>query len=168
MMCSGEEREQVDLILFDTSLGLMGLEEEDGALVSLRLPGQPVPRIACHETPLLSEGKRQVLEYLAGQRRVFDLPLAPRGTEFYRSVWRALEAIPYGETRSYRDIAQAVGRPKAVRAVGQANHNNPIPIIIPCHRVVGANGSLTGYGGGLDLKERLLRLEAGVVEGKEH
>ena len=167
MMCSGEEREQVDLILFDTPLGLMGLEEEDGALVSLRLPGQPVLRIACHETPLLSEGKRQVLEYLAGKRRVFDLPLAPRGTEFYRSVWRALEAIPYGETRSYRDIAQAVGRPKAVRAVGQANHNNPIPIIIPCHRVVGANGSLTGYGGGLDMKKHLLRLEAGVVEGKE-
>ena len=167
MMCSGEEREQVDLILFDTSLGLMGLEEEDGALVSLRLPGQPVPRIACHETPLLSEGKRQVLEYLAGKRRVFDLPLAPRGTEYCRSVWRALEAIPYGETRSYRDIAQAVGRPRAVRAVGQANHNNPIPIIIPCHRVVGANGSLTGYGGGLDMKKHLLRLEAGVVEGKE-
>ena len=159
MMCSGEEREQVDLILFDTPLGLMGLEDEDGALVSLRLPGQPMPRIACHETPLLSEGKRQVLEYLAGQRRVFDLPLAPRGTEFYRSVWRALEAIPYGETRSYRDIAQAVGRPKAVRAVGQANHNNPIPIIIPCHRVVGANGSLTGYAGGVEKKMRLLTLE---------
>lgn len=157
----------MDLILFDTPLGLMGLEEENGTLVSLRLPGQPVPRIACHETPLLSEGKRQVLEYLAGQRRVFDLPLAPRGTEFYRSVWQTLEEIPYGETRSYRDIAQAVGRPRAVRAVGQANHNNPIPIIIPCHRVVGANGSLTGYGGGLDLKERLLRLEAGVMEGKE-
>lgn len=82
-------------------------------------------------------------------------------------MWRALEAIPYGETRSYRDIAQAVGRPKAVRAVGQANHNNPIPIIIPCHRVVGANGSLTGYAGGLDMKKHLLRLEAGVVEGKE-
>lgn len=158
----------MDLILFDTPLGLMGLEEEDGAIVRLLLPGAPVPRIACHETSLLTEGKRQVLEYLAGARRVFDLPLAPKGTEFYRSVWRALEAIPYGETRSYRDIAQAVGRPKAVRAVGQANHNNPIPIIIPCHRVVGANGSLTGYGGGLDLKERLLRLEAGVVEGKEH
>lgn len=167
MIHSGEEREQVDLILFDTPLGLMGLEEEDGALVSLRLPGQPVPRIACHETPLLSEGKRQVLEYLAGQRRVFDLPLAPKGTEFYRSVWRALEAIPYGETRSYRDIAQAVGRLKVVRAVGQANHNNPIPIIIPCHRVVGANGSLTGYAGGLDMKKHLIRLEAGVVEGKE-
>ena len=167
MMCSGEEREQVDLILFDTPVGAIGLEEENGAIVRLLLPGQPVPRIACHETPLLSEGKRQVLEYLAGQRRVFDLPLAPRGTEFYRSVWRALEAIPYGETRSYRDIAQAVGRPKAVRAVGQANHNNPISIIIPCHRVVGANGSLTGYGGGLDMKKHLLRLEAGVVEGKE-
>ena len=158
----------MDLILFDTPVGAIGLEEENGAIVRLLLPGAPVPRIACHETPLLTEGKRQLLEYLAGVRRVFDLPLAPKGTEFYRSVWRALEEIPYGETRSYRDIAQAVGRPKAVRAVGQANHNNPIPIIIPCHRVVGANGSLTGYGGGLDLKERLLRLEAGVVEGKEH
>lgn len=158
----------MDLILFDTPVGAIGLEEENGAIVRLLLPGAPVPRIACHETPLLTEGKRQLLEYLAGVRRVFDLPLAPKGTEFYRSVWRALEEIPYGETRSYRDIAQVVGRPKAVRAVGQANHNNPIPIIIPCHRVVGANGSLTGYGGGLDLKERLLRLEAGVVEGKEH
>ena len=158
----------MDLILFDTPVGAIGLEEENGAIVRLLLPGAPAPRIACHETPLLTEGKRQLLEYLAGVRRVFDLPLAPKGTEFYRSVWRALEEIPYGETRSYRDIAQAVGRPKAVRAVGQANHNNPIPIIIPCHRVVGANGSLTGYGGGLDLKERLLRLEAGVVEGKEH
>lgn len=167
MIHSGEEREQVDLILFDTPLGLMGLEEENGAIVRLLLPGAPVPRIACHETPLLTEGKRQLLEYLAGVRRVFDLPLAPKGTEFYRSVWRALEEIPYGETRSYRDIAQAVGRPRAVRAVGQANHHNPIPIIIPCHRVVGANGSLTGYGGGLDLKERLLRLEAGA-EGKEN
>ena len=157
----------MDLILFDTPVGAIGLEEENGAIVRLLLPGAPAPRIACHETPLLTEGKRQLLEYLAGVRRVFDLPLAPKGTEFYRSVWRALEEIPYGETRSYRDIAQAVGRPKAVRAVGQANHNNPIPIIIPCHRVVGANGSLTGYGGGLDLKERLLRLEAGVVEGKE-
>lgn len=158
----------MDLILFDTPVGAIGLEEENGAIVRLLLPGAPAPRIACHETPLLTEGKRQLLEYLAGVRRVFDLPLAPKGTEFYRSVWRALEEIPYGETRSYRDIAQTVGRPKAVRAVGQANHNNPIPIIIPCHRVVGANGSLTGYGGGLDLKERLLRLEAGVVEGKEH
>ena len=158
----------MDLILFDTPVGAIGLEEENGAIVRLLLPGAPAPRIACHETPLLTQGERQLLEYLAGGRRVFDLPLAPKGTEFYRSVWRALEDIPYGETRSYRDIAQAVGRPKAVRAVGQANHNNPISIIIPCHRVVGANGSLTGYGGGLDLKERLLRLEAGVVEGKEH
>lgn len=158
----------MDLILFDTPVGAIGLEEENGAIVRLLLPGAPAPRIACHETSLLTEGKRQLLEYLAGVRREFDLPLAPKGTEFYRSVWRALEEIPYGETRSYRDIAQAVGRPKAVRAVGQANHNNPIPIIIPCHRVVGANGSLTGYGGGLDLKERLLRLEAGGAEGKEN
>ena len=158
----------MELLLFDTPLGTMGLEEENGALVELLLPGRAVPRIVCHETPLLSEGKRQVLEYLAGQRQRFALPLAPRGTEFYRAVWRALEAIPYGETRSYGDIAAAVGRPKAVRAVGQANHRNPIPIVIPCHRVVGADGSLTGYAGGLDLKARLLRLEAGTVEGKEN
>ena len=158
----------MDLILFDTPVGTLGLEEEDGALVGLQLPGQPVPRIACHETPLLAEGRRQLLEYLDGRRRVFDLPLAPRGTEFYRAGWRALEAIPYGETRSYRDIAEAVGRPRAVRAVGQANHHNPIPIIIPCHRVVGANGSLTGYGGGLALKKHLLELEAGGAEGEEN
>lgn len=98
-------------------------------------------------------------EYFLGRRREFDLPLSPDGTEFQKRVWAALREIPYGETRSYSEIAGQVGNPKAVRAVGMANHRNPIAIMIPCHRVIGKNGSLTGYAGGLDLKERLLKLE---------
>lgn len=98
-------------------------------------------------------------EYFLGRRREFDLPLSPDGTEFQKKVWAALREIPYGETRSYSEIAGQVGNPKAVRAVGMANHRNPIAIMIPCHRVIGKNGSLTGYAGGLDLKERLLKLE---------
>lgn len=115
------------------------------------------------ETPLLHEAKRQLEEYFAGQRASFSLPLNPQGTEFQKKVWQQLEAIPYGETRSYGQIAAAVGNPKACRAVGGANHNNPIAIVIPCHRVIGANGKLTGYGGGLDIKEKLLKLE-GILE----
>jgi methylated-DNA-[protein]-cysteine S-methyltransferase len=102
----------------------------------------------------------QLQEYFAGRRTRFTLELDLRGTEFQQSCWRALLQIPYGETRSYSDIARAIGRPQAVRAVGMANHDNPIAIIVPCHRVVGANGSLTGYGGGLDVKRRLLDLES--------
>lgn len=98
-------------------------------------------------------------EYFLGRRREFDLPLRPDGTEFQRKVWAALREIPYGETRSYSEIAEQVGNPKAVRAVGMANHRNPIAIMIPCHRVIGKNGSLTGYAGGLRLKERLLKIE---------
>jgi methylated-DNA-[protein]-cysteine S-methyltransferase len=102
----------------------------------------------------------QLNEYFSGQRRVFDLKLAAKGTPFQQSVWRQLVGIPFGETRSYGQIARALGKPGAARAVGMANHENPIPIIIPCHRVVGANGSLTGYAGGLDMKACLLALEA--------
>ncbi len=102
----------------------------------------------------------QLREYFAGERERFDVPLAARGTEFQRRVWEALRAIPYGETASYGQIARAVGRPAASRAVGAANGRNPISIVVPCHRVVGAGGALTGYGGGLDRKARLLDLEA--------
>ena len=102
----------------------------------------------------------QLKEYFKGRRRSFDLPLAPQGTSFQRKVLEALQAIPYGETRSYKDIAAAIGQPKAVRAVGAANAKNPIPIVIPCHRVIGSDGSLTGFGGGLEVKRTLLRLEA--------
>ena len=107
----------------------------------------------------MEEAARQLQEYFAGCRREFSLPLAPRGTEFQRQVWHALEGIPYGETRTYGEIARAIGKPKACRAVGMANHRNPLSILVPCHRVVGADGSLTGYGGGLEAKQFLLELE---------
>lgn len=111
--------------------------------------------------PPLLELRRQLAQYFAGERRAFDLPLAPRGTEFERRVWQALLAIPYGETRSYAEVAAAIGRPSACRAVGHANGSNPIAVVIPCHRVIGSDGSLTGYGGGLPLKRFLLDLENG-------
>lgn len=107
------------------------------------------------------EAKRQLTEYFAGSRREFDLPLAPQGTPFQLSVWQALLTIPYGATCSYRDIAEQVGNVKAVRAVGGANGRNPLPIVVPCHRVIGSNGKLTGFGGGIETKEFLLSLEAG-------
>lgn len=108
----------------------------------------------------LAEACRQLREYFAGERREFDLPLKLDGTEFQVSVLRALQDIPYGETLSYGDVAKKIGHPKAVRAVGAANGRNPLPIVIPCHRVIGSTGDLTGFGGGLDTKEALLRLEA--------
>ena len=102
---------------------------------------------------------KQINEYFEGSRQAFDLPLEAQGTEFQKKVWSALKEIPYGETRSYKDIAVMIGSPKAVRAVGGANHNNPFIIVVPCHRVIGKNGSLVGYGGGLDMKISLLDLE---------
>jgi O-6-methylguanine DNA methyltransferase len=108
---------------------------------------------------------RQLLEYLAGKRTTFDVPLDLRGTPFQRAVWDALLAIPYGETRSYRDIAESLGRPRAVRAVGAANGANPLAIVVPCHRVIAADGSLGGYGGGLALKARLLAMERSRAPG---
>jgi methylated-DNA-[protein]-cysteine S-methyltransferase len=110
---------------------------------------------------VLAEAAQQLLAYFAGELRHFELPLAPEGTAFERRVWDAVAAIPYGATRSYAEIAQAVGSPGAARAVGAANGANPLPIVVPCHRVVGSNGALTGYGGGLKLKRRLLDLESG-------
>jgi methylated-DNA-[protein]-cysteine S-methyltransferase len=107
--------------------------------------------------------RRQLAEYFAGRRRAFELPLAPAGTAFERRVWAELEAIPYGETRSYAEVAAAIGRAAACRAVGRANGRNPISIVIPCHRVIGSDGSLTGYGGGLPIKRFLLRLEGAEV-----
>ncbi|MDF2617091.1 MAG: Methylated-DNA--protein-cysteine methyltransferase [Sedimentibacter sp.] len=112
-----------------------------------------------NETNLLRNAALQLNEYLEGKRNSFDLPLNPKGTEFQKKVWAALCDIPYGETRSYKQIAESVGNPKACRAVGMANNKNPIMIFIPCHRVVGSDGSLTGYAGGLDMKEKLLSLE---------
>lgn len=149
-----------DFYLFDTPLGPMALASEDGRAISrLYLPNSPTPRLMPHATPLMEEGAQQLLEYLNGERQEFDLPLAPQGTPFQQKVWQALRAIPYGQTRTYKDIALAVDCPKGYRAVGMANHRNPLPIVIPCHRVVGADRSLTGYAGGLELKQSLLALE---------
>jgi methylated-DNA-[protein]-cysteine S-methyltransferase len=123
----------------------------------------PPPRTATAtlnpRNAVLSEAERQFRAYFAGELRRFDLPLDVVGSEFQKRVWRELETIPYGETRTYRQIAEAIGAPRAVRAVGAANGSNPLPIVIPCHRVIGSGGKLVGYGGGLPLKKRLLELE---------
>ena len=111
------------------------------------------------ETKLIKEAYLQLAAYLSGRCQSFDLPLEPKGTEFQRKVWLASCEIPYGQTITYKELAQMIGKPKAIRAVGAANGKNPIYIVIPCHRVIGSNGSLTGYGGGLHMKEELLKLE---------
>ncbi len=111
------------------------------------------------ETVLINEAFSQLNAYLAGELSKFSLPLAPRGSVFQQTVWKALCSVPYASTASYKDIALAIGNPKAVRAVGQANNKNPLPIFIPCHRIIGSNGKLVGYSGGLEIKEFLLALE---------
>ncbi len=115
-----------------------------------------------HAPDAFVDARTQLAEYFAGERDSFELELTPRGTEFQRSVWRALEQIPYGETRSYGEIAAAVGRPKAARAVGMANNRNPIAVIVPCHRVIGSGGAMVGYAGGLGRKTWLLEHERGA------
>ena len=112
----------------------------------------------------LRKAKKQLAEYFAGKRREFTFPLDLRGTDFQRACWRALLAIPYGETRSYADVARAVGKPNAFRAVGMANNRNPLAIVVPCHRVIASDGTLCGYGGGLDVKRKLLELEDALTK----
>lgn len=148
----------------DTPIGELLLAGEDSALSMIGFPKgsmrrEPEADWIFNEKPL-AEACAQLNEYFAGTRKEFDLPLRLNGTEFQVSVLEALQDIPYGETTSYGVIAKRIGRPKAVRAVGAANGRNPIPIIVPCHRVIGSTGDLTGFGGGLDTKEALLRLEA--------
>ncbi len=111
------------------------------------------------ETPVLKEAARQLAEYFSGRRKVFSLPLSPEGTEYQKNIWAVLRDIPYGETRTYKQVAQAAGRPGSCRAVGTACHRNPIAILIPCHRVIGSNGGLVGYAVGLEIKKALLDLE---------
>lgn len=118
--------------------------------------------IATNAEQLLDQAAKQLSEYFGGRRRLFELPLCATGTTFQHSVWQALQAIPYGEVRSYRDIAISLGKDNAVRAVGAANGRNPLPIIVPCHRVIGSNGSLTGFAGGLKAKKLLLELEGAL------
>ena len=139
----------------ETPIGLLTLQADEAAVTAIRFGADG----AQDASPLLDAAEAQLREYFAGARRTFDLPLAPHGTAFQQRVWAALRAIPYGETRTYGELAAAIDSPNASRAVGMANHRNPIPIIIPCHRVIGANGTLTGYAGGLEIKRRLLALE---------
>lgn len=145
----------------DTVLGVICIEAEDDAITKLSFVRETQASVSC---PLLDEAEQQLREYLAGERKTFDLPLDPRGTPFQQKVWAALQEIPWGETRTYGDIARQVGRPGGARAVGMANNRNPISIIIPCHRVIGADGKLVGYGGGLDKKAFLLRLEGHIPD----
>ena len=149
----------------ETMIGTVCVVEEDGNIVRVNIRQEHTSAAKTNkdcvykETALLLRAKTQLEEYFAGQRKLFDLPFCAKGTAFQQKVWEQLQLIPYGETRSYGQIAAAIGNPKASRAVGGANNKNPIGIIVPCHRVVGANGALVGYAGGLDVKAALLALE---------
>ncbi len=148
----------------DTKIGRLLLAGTDEALCRIEFqkgsPAEPEPGWVARPTGVLDEAARQLREYFSGDRLEFDLPLAPEGTPFQKTVWNRLTEIPYGETISYGELAKRVGNPKASRAVGAANGQNPLPIVVPCHRVIGANGKMTGFGGGIPVKEALLELEA--------
>ena len=152
----------MNCLVMESPIGQLTLcaNADDTALTHIRFGEQLGAGDELYSTPLLRRAEEQLGEYFAGQRKEFDLPLAPAGTPFQQCCWQALCAIPYGRTRSYGDQAKAVGNPKASRAVGMANNRNPLPIVIPCHRVVGSSGKLVGYAGGLGIKEALLALEA--------
>ena len=144
----------------ETPLGLMRMVEDRAGIVSLKFVDGVSGPIRTEPAGVYSEeAKRQLLEYFSGRRRTFDVPLSIQGSDFQKNVWSMLQRIPYGETRTYQQIAQMAGNPKAARAVGMANNRNPIHVLIPCHRVIGKNGSLVGYAGGLERKKRLLELE---------
>ena len=148
------------VFFYDYPVGRVGIAEEDGKLRRVFFAAEKsLAGFHNAETPLVKKAAAQLEEYFALRRKKFDLPLHLEGRAFSLSVWQALRAIPYGETCSYGEVAARVGNPRASRAVGMANNRNPIAIIIPCHRVIGRNGSLTGYAGGLDVKRYLLELE---------
>ena len=143
----------------ETEIGRLYLAEEDGYIVRLAV-GQATEQDELGESPLLKQAEAEVAEYLAGERKVFTVPVRAEGTSFQKAVWDALQRIPFGETRSYGEIAREVGSPKGARAVGMACNRNPILLMIPCHRVVGSTGKLIGFACGLPMKERLLQLES--------
>lgn len=143
--------------MYHSPFGNMELSYEEGAVTALKMAGKEAEGKAPEGLAL--KVFRELDEYFQGRRKTFDFPCRTHGTAFQEKVWAALREIPYGEMRSYRDIAEAIGHPKAYRAVGMASNANPLFIIIPCHRVIGADGSLTGYGGGLPMKKALLMLE---------
>ena len=161
---------QLVYMYMDSPVGALKLVAHDHALVAVMWDNEDHKRVRLAELieniqhPMLLKVKQQLEQYFAGQRQQFNLPLDFQGTDFQQQVWRALLTIPYGETRSYKDIALQIGNEKAVRAVGAANGRNPISIIAPCHRVIGSGGALVGFAGGLDKKQILLSLEQGQIQ----
>lgn len=150
----------VSIYFYETTIGKIGIAENNGSITNVYFANDRVPKdIEVYEAPVLKEAAQQLESYLAGQLTTFSLSLEPDGTAFMKLVWGSLCEIPYGRTVSYKNVADKIGKPNAARAVGLANNRNPIPIFIPCHRVIGTNGSLVGYRGGLDLKNKLITME---------
>jgi methylated-DNA-[protein]-cysteine S-methyltransferase len=150
----------MDLYFHELAIGRIGIAEQQGSITNLYFESDTIPPDAqITETDLIKEAFRQLQEYFAGDLKSFSLPLAPHGTDFMQKVWKNLCLIPYGHTASYKEIASASGNPKACRAVGFANNKNPLPLFIPCHRVIGSDGKPVGYRGGLEVKLQLLDLE---------
>lgn len=149
----------INYFCYDTEIGRIKISEKDEKIIGLVFSDYKKEDEIEKETDAIRKTYLQLKEYLSGKRKNFDIEIEMIGTEFQKKVWKELLNIPYGETRSYKDIAIAIGNEKACRAVGNANNKNPIAIIVPCHRVVGSNGSMTGYAGGLNIKEKLLKIE---------
>ena len=149
----------LNVLVITSPLGPLRLVSNGQALVRIEFAGRHGSDGEPRRDAVLDLAERELAEYFEGRRRAFDIPLDAGGTAFQTRVWGALRDIPYGELRSYRDIAEVLEKPRAVRAVGAANGRNPLPIVVPCHRVIGSNGQLTGFAGGLSVKEQLLRLE---------
>ena len=147
-----------NIFFYETEIGIIGIRENNKSITDIFF-SKVDTNDNIEEIDLIKECFKQLKEYFEGNRMKFDLPLDARGTEFQKKVWNELLNIPYGETKSYKDIAVAIGNEKACRAIGMANNKNPIPIIIPCHRVIGSNGKLVGYAGGVNVKEKLLNIE---------
>ena len=149
----------MDFYQFESPIGTISVSGEKNELTGVYLPGMPTPRSASKETPVRKMAEHQILEYLNGDRREFEIPYLFNGTAFQNAVWKKIVHIPYGSMVTYKDVAKAIGRPAAYQAVGNALHDNPLPLILPCHRVVGQKGELGGYVAGEELKYRLLVLE---------
>lgn len=150
----------MNIFFYNTSIGEIGIQEKDGFITNIYFvkPTEYVD-VNIRESEIIKSAYVQIDEYLNKQRKSFHLPLLPQGTDFMKKCWKALMDIPYGKTMSYKEIAIKADSPKAYRAVGMAMNRNPIPIIIPCHRVIGSDGNLVGYGGGIEIKQKLLKLE---------
>lgn len=148
------------IFFYKTKIGRIGIAENGSAVTNIYFGDAEIPEgIEVKETELLKKAAAELNEYFDGDRKLFDIPLAPTGTKFFQDVWKVLLTIPYGKTFSYKQVAEAVGNPKACRAVGLANNRNPIAFFIPCHRVIGTNGKLVGFAFGLDVKEFLIKME---------